>query len=219
MKISDVMTTDVITVGVDTPLKQAATLLARNGISGLPVVDESGAVVGVLTEADILVKEGGERKKSGGVLGWLLEPSEPWLEEKLDAVTAGGAMTAPALTITPERPLREAALTMLEQGINRLPVVDDAGRLVGIVSRANLVRAFTRTDAEIAKEIENDVLRRTLWLEPGNVRVSVQDGMVALDGRVDTDTDAELLTTMVRRIPGVVSVTSTVVANEQVASR
>lgn len=219
MKIDEVMTTDVVTVGVDTPLKQAATLLARHGISGLPVVDESGAVVGVLSEADILVKEGGAKKKSGGVLGWLLEPSEPWLEEKLEAVTAGEAMTAPALTITPDRPVREAALTMLEEGVNRLPVVDDAGKLVGIVSRANLVRAFTRTDAEIAKEIETDVLRRTLWLEPGSVRVAVEDGNVALEGRVETEGDVELLTTMARRVPGVVSVTSTVVASERVMSR
>lgn len=214
MKINEIMTADVVTVTVDAPLKQAAHLLAQYRVSGLPVVDETGTVVGVLSEADILVKEGGERKKHGGVLGWLLEPSEPWLEEKLDAVTAGEAMTAPALTIAPDRSVREAALTMLEEGINRLPVVDEAGKLVGIVSRANLVRAFARTDGEIAREIEDDVLRRTLWLEPGNVRVAVENGAVALEGRVETPSDVELLETMVRRVPGVVSVESSVTANE-----
>lgn len=219
MKINEVMTTDVITVTLDTPLKRAAQLLAQHRISGLPVLDGAGAVAGVLSEADILVKEGGERTKHGGVLGWLLEPSEPWLDEKLDAVSAGDAMTAPALTIAPDRSVREAALTMLEEGINRLPVVDEAGKLVGIVSRANLVRAFTRTDAEIGKEIENDVLRRTLWLEPTTVRVTVEDGAVTLDGRVDTASDAELLVTMVRRVPGVISVTSTVTANGAVPAR
>src|SRR3990172_6043670 len=145
MKIKDVMTRDVITVGPETPLKEAAVILGRNGISGLVVVDGDGAVVGVLSEADILLKEGGERSAHTGLFGWLFETGGAALEQKLAARTAGEAMTAPALTIGPERPLHEAAARMIEDGVNRLPVLED-GKLVGIVSRADLVGAFPRTD-------------------------------------------------------------------------
>lgn len=212
MKVREVMTTDVVTVREDTPLKEAARLLAGRGISGLPVVDAAGAVLGVLSEADILVKEGGDRERHGGLLGWLLEPGEPWLDDKLTARTAGEAMTAPALTIEPDRSVRDAAVTMLEEGVNRLPVVDPGGLLLGLVSRGDLVRAFARSDEEIRTEIETEVLRRTLWLSPGDVRVSVEDGVVTLQGAVDTEADAELLPTFVRRVPGVVAVTADITA-------
>jgi osmotically-inducible protein OsmY len=95
---------------------------------------------------------------------------------------------------------------MVEDEINRLPVVDDAGRIVGIVSRADLVRAFARSDDEILDEIRSDILRRTFWLEPGAVEVRVEAGAVELAGEVETTTDAELLPRLVRRVPGVVSV-------------
>jgi osmotically-inducible protein OsmY len=95
---------------------------------------------------------------------------------------------------------------MVEDEINRLPVVDDAGRIVGIVSRADLVRAFARSDEEILDEIRTDILRRTLWLQPGAVQVRVEAGAVELTGEVETKTDAELLPRLVRRVPGVMSV-------------
>lgn len=209
MKISDVMTRDVRTVTPETPLKEAAALLAREGISGLPVVDADGAVLGVLSEADILVKESGPQPAHHGLLAWLLEPVDPALPAKLEATSAGEAMSSPALTIAPERPLREAATRMLEQGVNRLPVVDDEGRLVGIVSRGDLVRAFTRGDEEIRREIEEEVLRRVLWLDdPSAIRVTVTGGAVRLEGAVASASDAELLPRFVQRVPGVVQVTS-----------
>jgi osmotically-inducible protein OsmY len=95
---------------------------------------------------------------------------------------------------------------MVEDEINRLPVVDDAGQIVGIVTRADLVRAFTRSDEEIVDEIRTEILRRTLWLAPGAVQVRVEDGAVELTGEVETQTDAELLPLLVERVPGVVSV-------------
>ena len=79
-------------------------------------------------------------------------------------------MSAPALTIGPNRPVTEAANTMIEEGVNRLPVVDDDGVLIGIVTRADLVRAFVRSDEEVAREIREEVIRRTLWLEPDRSR-------------------------------------------------
>jgi CBS domain-containing protein len=207
MKVKDVMTTAVLTVRADTPLKEAAALMAERGISGLPVVDLGGQVVGVLSERDILFKETGQTPRRPFVDRLLsLPPSE--LEAKIVAGTAGEAMTAPALTIGPRRPLTEAAGTMIEQGVKRLPVVDDAGNLVGIVTRADLVRAFVRSDEAIAKEIRDDVIRRSLWIEPDHVQVVVEAGEVRLTGEVDTKAEAELVPEFVQRVPGVVSVLS-----------
>jgi CBS domain-containing protein len=102
-----------------------------------------------------------------------------------------------------------AAKLMFERGINRLPVVSDE-RLVGIVTRADLVRAFSRPDAELEREIRSDVLERKLWVPAGTVGVSVVEGAVTLSGLVDTETDADVLVRLVGRVPGVVSVESTV---------
>ena len=203
MKVKDLMSVEVLTTTPETPLKEAAALLAERRISGVPVVDESGAVVGVLSEADILVKAGGAHPRSG-LLGWLLEP-EFDLHDKIAARTVGEAMSAPAVTITPGRLVHEAAALMIAESVNRLPVVED-GALLGILTRADVVRAFTRTDAEIADEIREEILRRTLWLEPGAVSMDVVDGVVHLEGDVETEADAELLPVFVARVPGVVSV-------------
>jgi CBS domain-containing protein len=203
MKIRDLMTTDVVTVTPETTLKDAAALLVARGISGVPVVNAEGVVVGVFSEADVLVKEGGEGRREG-LLGWLFEPDST-LEQKLTAKTVGDAMTAPAITVDPDVPTHKAAARMVDNAVNRLPVVED-GKLVGIVTRADLVRAFTRSDEEIADEIRTEILRRTLWLEPGAVTIGVADGVVKLAGQVETETDAELLPLFVERVPGVVSV-------------
>jgi osmotically-inducible protein OsmY len=98
---------------------------------------------------------------------------------------------------------------MLEQGVNRLPVVTD-GRLVGIVTRADLVRAFVRSDSELEREIRIEVLQRALWIPDGMVEVSVVEGAVTLSGVVETETDADVLVRLVQRVPGVVSVASEV---------
>jgi CBS domain-containing protein len=97
---------------------------------------------------------------------------------------------------------------MIEQGIKRLPVVDDGGRLVGIVTRADLVRAFVRSDEAIAKEIREDVIQRCLWIDPDNVEIVVRSGEVKLEGEVGTKAEAELVPQFVQRVPGVVSVLS-----------
>jgi len=212
MKVDQLMTRDVVTVTPETSLRDAASLLSTRKISGVPVVDGSGTVVGILSEADILAKVSGERPR-GGLLGWLLE-TDVTLGDKIRARTVGEAMTAPAITIAPNRPVHEAAARMVSESVNRLPVVED-GKLVGIVTRADLVRAFTRTDAEIAREIETEILRRTLWLEPGAVTVTVTDGTVRLEGEVETETDAELLPVFVARVPGVVSVEASLTSRTQ----
>lgn len=207
MKVNDLMTTDVITVTPETSLRDAARVLEENEISGVPVVDQGGAVVGVLSEADVVVKASGEVPGTR-LLGWLLE-SDMGLEEKIRAHTVGDAMSAPAITIRRDRPIHEAAKVMAAEGVNRLPVVD-GGRLVGIVTRADVVRAFTRSDAEIAEEIDREILRRTLWLEPGSVTLEVVEGEVTIEGEIESEADVELLPVFVSRVPGVISVRANV---------
>jgi CBS domain-containing protein len=204
MKVQDVMTTDVATVDVGTPLRDVAAVLAEKRISGVPVVAE-GKVVGVVSEGDILAKERGAPRERGGIFGFLVGDRAA-AELKLEARTAGEAMSAPAVTIEPERPVSEAAATMIDEGVNRLPVVDADEALLGIVTRADLVRAFVRTDAELATEIREDVLLRALWIPPDNVQVAVAEGAVTLRGHVENRATAEMLPGFVQRVPGVVSV-------------
>jgi CBS domain-containing protein len=201
------MTTNVLTVRSSTQLKDAAALLAEHRISGLPVVDDEGHVLGVLSEGDILYKETGTKDKPG-FFDRLLSVPPTGLDLKLAARTVGEAMSVPAVTIRPRRPVTQAATTMIEKGVNRLPVIDDEDRLIGIITRADLVRAFVRSDAEIEQEIREDVLSRTLWLEADTIQIEVVGGEVRLSGEVGTQTDAELIPTFVQRVPGVVSVLS-----------
>jgi CBS domain-containing protein len=207
MKVKDVMVSEVTTVAPETSLRDVASILAERGISGLPVVADGGAVVGVVSEADILMKERAPERRRGGLLGWLLEPADPSAGAKLAARTASEAMTSPAITVTPDESVPKAAALMVERGVNRLPVIDQ-GQLVGIVTRADLVRAFTRDDAVIAKEIHDDVILRQFWIDPESLAVAVKDGAVTLGGQVEKRSIAELLASFVERVPGVVSVDS-----------
>jgi CBS domain-containing protein len=208
MKVRDVMTTEVISIRRDASLHEVARMLTEHGISGMPVVDEDGLVVGVVSETDILFKERGPTAPQG-LLAQVLDPYSANERTKIEALTAGEAMTSPAKTIAPWRSVAAAATEMLDEEVNRLPVIDSDGSLIGIVSRADLVRAFVRSDEDIAREIRRDVLRTALWLDaPEDVTVTVCDGKVALGGLVDTRSDAELVCTFAARVPGVVAVES-----------
>jgi CBS domain-containing protein len=206
MHVADVMTRKVKTVPPDATLKEVAAILTELRVSGLPVV-ESGRVVGVVSEADILLKERGPKPERHRLLGHVLADGDP-LAAKLEARTAGEAMTSPAVTITPDRSVARAASLMIERAVNRLPVVDDDGAIVGIVTRADLVRAFVRSDEEIAHEIRDDLILRTLWIAPERIKVEVANGEVRIDGHVDSEAEAALVGTFARQVPGVVSVTS-----------
>lgn len=205
MKISDAMTRDVATVRPETTLKEVARLLTDRRISGVPVVDGSGRVVGVVSEADIVAKETG-REGARTWYAWLLPPEPPL--HRADARTAAEAMSAPAITVEPDRELAVAARTMSECAVNRLPVVDHEGRLVGIVTRTDLVRAFLRPDAEIERELREDVALGVLWIDPERLSVEVREGVVTLAGELDTRWEARMLERFARRTPGVVTVES-----------
>jgi CBS domain-containing protein len=213
MVVRKLMTTDVVTVDVTTPLKHAALLLAERRISGVPVVDRDGAVVGVLSEADVLVQERGGPRGPGGLLGLLLDPDALW-REKAGARLVGDAMTAPAICIGPARPAHEAAARMLDARVNRLPVVED-GKLVGILTRADLVRAFVRDDEELEREIRDEVFGRALWLDPNQLEVDVRRGVANVFGSLDCDADERAMASLVGRVPGVVSVVSHVRVGER----
>lgn len=207
MTVRDVMTRSVISARRGTSLKGVAQLLVDHRISGVPVVDVDGAVLGVVSEADLLVKEqGADAVRHRPLARFLGESRESRAQlAKLGAVTAAEAMTVPAVTITSGRSIHEAAAIMTARRVNRLPVVDD-GRLVGIVTRADLVRAYVRSDDELAKAIREDVLLHILWLDPALFTVVVADGVASIAGRVDRRSTAEMVERFVSMVPGIVDV-------------
>jgi CBS domain-containing protein len=200
------MTTEVVTVAPETSLKDVGALLVGHKIAGVPVCDADGHVLGVVSEADILWKELGLHEHPGGLVDRILENAYG-NAERASAVTAAEAMTAPAITVEQDATVAAAAELMVEHRVNRLPVVD-GGQLVGIVARADLVRAFTRSDDEVEREISDDVLLHTLWVDPDSVSLVVFEGKVMISGEVENRTTAELVEAYIRRVPGVVSVHS-----------
>jgi len=205
MRVDDVMTTDVATVTPGASLKDVARILVERDISGVPVVDADGDVLGVVSEADLLAKERAEPPTRGGPLAWLVDPIEVIERRKLGARLAGEVMTSPAVTIAPYRNLATAAGIMLDNRVNRLPVVSD-GKLVGIVTRADLVRAFARSDAEVLEEIRQDVLGRQMLLDDYAVGVEIDAGDVVLSGEMGRRSQVELMPRLVARVAGVVGI-------------
>jgi CBS domain-containing protein len=207
--VHDVMTESVLSVTPDAPLKEVARLLIERRISGMPVVDASGSVVGVISEGDLLVREQGREAIRRGPLARLFGESAETrnLMAKAEARTAGDAMTSPAITVDASTPIEAAAALMIERQVNRLPVVTE-GRLVGIVTRADLVRSFARGDEELVEEIRNNVLRRALWLDPDAFTVGVTDGTATIGGSVERRSTAAILAHMVGMVPGILSVES-----------
>ena len=206
MRIDDLMTKNVVTVTPETTLKDVAVLLANHKIAGVPVCDEAGNVLGVVSEGDILWKELGLRAESPSLLERIFERAYGE-DVRIGAATAGEAMSTPAITIPPSATVAYAARVMVEHKVNRLPVVDH-GKLVGIVARADLVRAFQRSDEEIEREISAGVLLDTLWVDPDAVSLVVLGGNVTIAGEVENRSTAELIEGYVRAVPGVVSVRS-----------
>jgi CBS domain-containing protein len=182
-RVCDVMTTSVVTVDRITPYKEIARLLAEHRISGLPVVKMGREVVGVVTEADLLAAEEKVQRHLHAT------SSRTWWHrrEQHPALTAGELMTAPAITIGPHATVPAAARLMNAHHIRRLPVVDEKGRLSGIVSRRDLLSVFLRPDEDIAADVRR-LLDEILLAEPGEAEVTVQGGIVTLTGPLDPKT-------------------------------
>jgi CBS domain-containing protein len=205
MKVEEIMTRDVVTIGPEASLRDVARILVENGISGLPVMTAERRLLGVVSEGDILYKEHDPAQPRRGPLGWLAYGATDRALTKANAATVAEAMTSPAITVSPHRLVAEAARLMTEHRVNRLPVVR-GDELVGIVTRADLVRAFTRPDAEIEREIRRDIVKRVLWLDPHSLQIDVERGVVTVAGEVDVKSEAAVLDRLVARVPGVVSV-------------
>lgn len=203
-RVEELMTSPVVTVPPDLPLKEVARVFVENGISGAPVV-EGERLLGVITEADIVARERGPGDRHGSV-GTLVHAKA---RRDTGEATAFEAMTTPAITVGRTRSGAAAATLMTEHRVKRLPVIED-GRLVGIVTRSDLVRAFARSDEEIERDIRENILVRDLWLRPDDVGVVVDHGRVTLTGVVDSKVAARLLTDEVEAVPGVTSVHSDV---------
>jgi CBS domain-containing protein len=180
-------------------------LIEQHRISALPVVDGQRRVIGVVSEADLILKE--DRIDLGEQ--HVFESHRRRQErERAGGTTARELASVPAVTIGPGDSVREAAKLMHDRAIKRLPVVDGDGRLVGVISRSDVLRVFMRSDDEIRREIVEDVIRRTMLLDAPTLVISVTDGIVTATGEVDRKTDAEILTRLSAAVAGVVAVES-----------
>ncbi|MEU6114246.1 CBS domain-containing protein [Streptomyces sp. NPDC047117] len=205
--ISDVMSRDVVAVQRNTPFKQVAALLAQHGISGVPVIDGDDKVLGVVSEADLMARQAAAHDEAKPRrFGRLHLGGRRMVRAESRAVTAGDLMTKPAITVGPLQSLTEAAGLMARHHCNRLPVIDVEGRLMGIVTRGDLVSVFLRPDNDIRTEIIEEVLVRTLWLKPHTVEVTVHNGVVTLAGTLQRSSEIPLAVRFASRVDGVVDV-------------
>lgn len=205
MRLGNLMTRDVVTVGPDAPLKEAARRMLEAHVSGLAVTSDGGVLVGVITEADFVKTEADRGSGArAGLLRWFVRDSE--ITDT--ARTVGDVMTTTVVTLGPDADHTEAARKMRAEGVKRIPIVDEANKLLGIVSRADIMRALVRPDADIIDVIENRIMREVMWIDPALVEVRCVDGDVVMRGRLETRSDAELLLEMARRVDGVISVRS-----------
>lgn len=205
-KVRNVMAREVVTVTEQTPFTEMVRLMAVHKISALPVLNSDGRVVGLVSEADLLRKE--EYQDEQDAPNWLERRHQRVARAKAAGRTAAEVMSAPAITIDPDATVPMAARRLARHGIKHAPVVDDQGRLVGIVSRSDLLRLFLRDDEAIHREIVDDVLLRALWIEPGTVLVTVQDGVVTLTGHLEHESLVPMAVHLTRTVPGVVDVVS-----------
>ncbi|MET9038304.1 CBS domain-containing protein [Streptomyces mirabilis] len=208
-KVGSVMATEVVTARYGTPFKEVARLLTEHRISGLPVIDEDDKVLGVISETDLMVRQAGvpdpyETPRRFRFTG--LTRGARRQAAKGHARTAGQLMSVPPVTVHADETIAEAARTMARSRVERLPVVDDEDRVVGIVTRRDLIQVFLQPDDVIRREVIDEVLVRTLWLSPSTVEVAVYDGVVTLTGHVERRSEAEIAASMTDRIDGVVAV-------------
>ncbi|MFJ7904681.1 CBS domain-containing protein [Streptomyces sp. NPDC096198] len=199
--VSDVMTQTVAAVGRRAPFKEIVQLMQDWQVSALPVLEGEGRVVGVVSEADLLPKEELRDEPDAGYL----QLRQPVDVAKAAALTAGDLMSSPAITVPAGATLAEAARIMAHEGVKRLPVVDDAGLLAGLVSRADLLKVFLRDDEDIAEEVRREIASY-LFPPPSAVHVEVHDGVVTITGRLADSALVPVAARLIRAVEGVVGV-------------
>jgi len=203
--VKDVMTTRVIFVRKGASFREMAATLREHRISAFPVLDDDRKVIGVVSEADLLTKQALDSGEDGmpGMITGLLRYRE---QGKARGITAADLMTSPPVTVRPEDTVEHAARLMYMRRVKRLPVVNAAGRLVGIISRADVLSVFDRPDSEIRAEITNDVMREEFLIDPKRLTVAVKDGVVTLEGTPGNTVVGHEILRRVRHVQGVVAV-------------
>jgi CBS domain-containing protein len=199
--VQDVMTNHVVAVRLNATYKEMAARLREFRVSAFPVLDEHNKVVGVVSEADMLAKEALEYSVPG-FMGGILHGRE---RAKAAAVVAADLMTKPAVTIGPREPVSHAAKLMYSRKIKRLPVVDDDGRLIGIVTRADVLSVYSRPDAEIHHDIIEKVIVGTVLTDPARFTVTVKDGVVTVEGKPENASIGRDMIEEIRHVEGVVA--------------
>lgn len=202
--VASVMTSPVITARPDLPYKDVVTLLSGKQISAVPVVDERGHPLGVVSEADALAKP--EFHGGADPLPWWSGLRRRARRRKAAGLTATELMTRPVVTVTADEPITAAARKLAEKRVRRLFVIDPDGVVVGVVSRHDVLTTFLRSDEDIRRDVEENVLRRGMWIIPGTVTVAVTDGVVSLDGTLDHLSAVLIAAQLTQAVTGVVGV-------------
>lgn len=212
--VADIMTRSVVTATPASPLPELVDLMLRYGISGVPIVDEDARLIGIVTEADLLSKPafGGEHRRKLAALALLAGHGRRWMS-KASGLTAAEIMTTPVETAYRSESVRAVARRMVERGVHRLPVVDSE-RLIGIISRSDVLCRMHRDDEELQREIAAALSDPLRIPETTEVTVAVADGVVTLRGAVRYPIDLPVITAIVWRFPGVVDVHNEVIARQ-----
>jgi CBS domain-containing protein len=199
--VRDVMTTHVVAVRLNATYKDMATRLREFRVSAFPVLDDNDRVIGVVSEADLLAKEALEyaAPRHGG----MLHARE---RSKAAAVTAADLMSTPPVTVGPHETVPHAARLMYSRRVKRLPVVDEEGRLIGIVSRADVLSVFSRPDEDIRRDVIDNVIVGTVLTDPARFTVDVKDGVVTVTGEPENAVVGRDMIGEIRHVEGVVAV-------------
>lgn len=209
MKIRDIMTKQVITVTPDAPLKEVIEHMVHSEVSGVPVVDLSGRLRGIVTEADVIAKEayGGRRPRALVLLVDALAGRDHHWVAKSAGLTAADVMSERPVTCEPGDEVTTVARRMLERGVKRMPVVEH-GLLEGIVSRQDILAIFDRSDDAVADEVAQILATHPNLPDDRHVHFTVNDGVVTLSGDVHYEWDEPVVIAIVRSVPGVLDVVS-----------
>ncbi|MFI8371913.1 CBS domain-containing protein [Streptomyces sp. NPDC085466] len=200
--VADVMTKKVVAVRPDASFKEIVTAMERWKVTALPVLEGEGRVVGVVSEADLLLKEEFHDHR----LGMVEQLRRRDATAKAGSDRAAELMTTPAVTVRPEASLPRAARLMATHRVKRLPVVDADGMILGVVSRSDLLKVFLRSDEELADEVRRDVVGHLFPLSRDRIEVRVDAGVVTLTGDVRDSTLIPLAERLARAVEGVVDV-------------
>ena len=200
--VKDVMSTHVMAVRPGAGYKEMAAMLREQRVSAFPVIDEDGKVIGVVSESDLLVRAALEGTGPGTLRGL----AKRRVRAQATGLTAADLMTKPAVTIGPDEPVSHAARLMYGRRVKRLPVVSADGTLIGIVTRSDVLSVYRRPDAEIRREIIEDLILGTFGGDPARFDVTVRSGVVTIAGSRETDVDGRGILAAARHVEGVVAV-------------